>query len=92
MLLLAAYATDEAAIRKTDADKVAAAQTLKPEAWMAFYAYGTYQLSFTDPKAGTIAYNGKVLEIWKKQPDGAWKCIVDTWSSDNPAQPPPPAK
>jgi len=33
--------------------------------------------------------NGKMVEIWKKQADGNWKCIVDTWSSDLPATPPP---
>jgi ketosteroid isomerase-like protein len=26
----------------------------------------------------------KILEIWKRQPDGKWKCIVDTWNFDLP--------
>jgi ketosteroid isomerase-like protein len=33
---------------------------------------------------------GKYLEVWKKQPDGSWKAIVDTFNSDMPA--PPPAR
>lgn len=52
------------------------------------YAYGTYQLSFNDAKGKPVNDQGKILEIWKKQPDGRWKCAVDTWNSDLPATPP----
>jgi hypothetical protein len=31
------------------------------------------------------------LESWKKQADGNWKCIVDTWNSDLPAAPSTPS-
>lgn len=47
------------------------------------YLYGTYQLSITDPKGGPpVRDTGKLVEIWKKQADGQWKCIVDTYNSD----------
>jgi ketosteroid isomerase-like protein len=29
---------------------------------------------------------GKYVEVWKKQADGKWKCIVDSYSSDMAAQ------
>lgn len=129
----------EAAIRKTDADWVKAAQTKNPDAWMAFYSddaiilppndpsanthdsirkgiaglmslpglsltwqptkvevarsgdlgylHGTYQMSFSGPGGKTINDTGKLVEIWKKQADGSWKCIVDTWNSDLPPAP-----
>jgi ketosteroid isomerase-like protein len=49
------------------------------------YLYGTYQLSIKDPKGGpSITDTGKILEVWKKQPDGQWKCIADTYNSDIP--------
>jgi len=49
------------------------------------YLYGTYQLLIKDPKGGpTITDTGKLVEIWKKQSDGKWKCIVDTYNSDIP--------
>jgi ketosteroid isomerase-like protein len=49
------------------------------------YLYGTYQLSIKDPKGGpAINDTGKILEVWKKQSDGKWKCIVDTYNSDLP--------
>lgn len=53
------------------------------------YLYGTYDMSFDGPKGQRISDQGKILEIVKKQPDGSWKCIVDTWNSDLPAAPPP---
>jgi ketosteroid isomerase-like protein len=31
---------------------------------------------------------GKYLEVWRKQPNGSWKAIVDTFNSDMPAQSP----
>ena len=134
-------AADEAAVRKTDADWVKAAQTKQVDAWVAFYGddavvlppndktadskesirkvvgdllalpglsanwqmtkvevarsgdiaygWGTYELAWNDAKGKPVTDRGKLVEIWKKQSDGGWKCIVDTWSSDLPAAPPP---
>jgi len=49
------------------------------------YLYGTYSLSIKDPKGGPPVHDaGKIVEIWKKQADGKWKCIVDTYNSDLP--------
>ncbi len=57
------------------------------------YLYGTYSLMIQDPRGGTpIRDSGKLLEVWKKQADGKWKCIVDTYNSDLPAAPAPEAK
>jgi ketosteroid isomerase-like protein len=39
-----------------------------------------------------VSNTGKLVEIWKKQADGKWKCIVDTYNSDLPAAPAPEAK
>jgi ketosteroid isomerase-like protein len=56
------------------------------------YVYGTYHMTVKDAKGGpTFEDNGKIVEIWKKQADGKWKCAVDTYNSDTPL-PPPPAK
>jgi len=57
------------------------------------YLYGTYSLTIRDPKGGApVSDTGKLVEIWKKQADGKWKCIVDTYNSDLPAAPAPAAK
>jgi ketosteroid isomerase-like protein len=52
------------------------------------YLYGAYKLAITDPKGGPAVNDaGKFLEVWKKQADGKWKCVVDTYNSDIPAPP-----
>jgi len=57
------------------------------------YVYGTYSLSMKDPKGGPPTDDtGKMVEIWKKQADGKWRCIVDTFNSDLPASPTPDSK
>ena len=57
------------------------------------YLYGTYSLAIRDPKGGpAVSDTGKLVEIWKKQADGKWKCIVDIYNSDLPAAPAPAAK
>ena len=49
------------------------------------YLYGSYELSANDKTGKPMSDTGKLVEIWKKQPDGQWKCVVDTWNSDSPA-------
>lgn len=49
------------------------------------YLYGTYALDVRDAKSGATTHDtGKFVEIWKKQANGQWKCIVDTYNSDLP--------
>jgi ketosteroid isomerase-like protein len=55
------------------------------------YIYGSYQLTMgATSQSGPVNDTGKFLEIWKKQPGGKWKCVVDTYNSDLPL--PAPAK
>jgi ketosteroid isomerase-like protein len=53
------------------------------------YLYGAYQLKMQNEKGVPVSDYGKNVEIWKKQPNGGWKCIVDTWNSDLPPAPLP---
>jgi len=48
------------------------------------YLHGTYELSFDNPNGGRIEDHGKYVEVWKKQPDGSWKCAIDMFNSDVP--------
>ncbi len=55
------------------------------------YIYGSYKLTIgAFGGSGPLNDTGKFLEVWKKQPNGKWKCIVDTYNSDVPV--PAPAK
>lgn len=51
------------------------------------YSAGVYQMSSKDAKGNDYHETGKYNEVWKKQADGKWKCIVDIWNAD-----PQPAK
>jgi ketosteroid isomerase-like protein len=53
---------------------------------------GTYNLRMNDATGKPIHDRGKYLEVWKKQPDGNWKCGADMWNSDLPVSEPPPAE
>jgi len=48
------------------------------------YGYGTYELTMNDAKGKPMTDHGKILEIWRKQADGKWKCGTDIWNSDLP--------
>lgn len=49
------------------------------------YSSGTYEVKFNDPSGKPGNDRGKYLQVWKKQADGSWKCVMDTWNSDLPA-------
>ena len=46
---------------------------------------GTYELRFGDSRGTPVSERGRLLEIWRKQTDGSWKCVVDAWNPDPPA-------
>jgi ketosteroid isomerase-like protein len=48
------------------------------------YLYGTYSMTMNDAQGKPVNDSGKILEVWKKQPDGKWKCVADIWNSDLP--------
>jgi ketosteroid isomerase-like protein len=43
-----------------------------------------YELRFGDSRGALVSDRGRRLEIWRKQADGTWKCLVDTWDFDQP--------
>jgi ketosteroid isomerase-like protein len=51
------------------------------------YSTGTYALAMKDPQGKPVADKGKFMEVWKRQPDGGWKAVADTYNSDLAAQP-----
>jgi uncharacterized protein (TIGR02246 family) len=49
------------------------------------YVVGVYQITMKDPQGNPATEHGKLVEVWKKQPDGKWKCVADIFNSDQPA-------
>ena len=57
------------------------------------YVIGTYLIAMKDSHGKPKDDTGKLIEVWKKQADGKWKCVADTFNSDLPLPAPPkPAK
>jgi ketosteroid isomerase-like protein len=58
------------------------------------YLIGVYQMTSKDPQGQPVTDHGKLVEVWKKQPDAKWKTVADIFNSDLPPAPPPapPAK
>ena len=52
------------------------------------YLYGAYSLTMTGPDGKPVTDFGTNVEIWKKQTNGNWRCVLHTWNSDLPTSPP----
>jgi ketosteroid isomerase-like protein len=48
----------------------------------------SFELRFSGPRGAPVSDRGRRLEIWRKQADGAWKCIVDAWNLDEAVEAP----
>lgn len=48
------------------------------------YTMGTYQSRMMGEEGKMVTEPGKWLSVWKKQPDGAWRVVVDTYNTDIP--------
>jgi len=46
------------------------------------YTIYTYQMSLDGPNGKPITDQGKDMAVWKKQSDGVWKMVADTFNSD----------
>lgn len=51
------------------------------------WTWGTYTLTTTDSAGTNKAFYGKYLNVWRKQPSGLWKVIIDI-GNQNPASVP----
>ncbi|HEY7964990.1 MAG TPA: DUF4440 domain-containing protein [Steroidobacteraceae bacterium] len=48
------------------------------------YATGTDEISLTTPDGKHVVEHNDSVGIWRRGPDGAWKCAVDIWNSAGP--------
>ncbi len=49
------------------------------------YTTDTFELTQQNAKGNSLTQHGKHVVVWKKQPDGTWKVVIDIWNSDGPA-------
>jgi ketosteroid isomerase-like protein len=53
------------------------------------YNYGRFEIKAPGPDGKEVVRGGWFLTIWKRQPDGSWRYVMDNGAPDRP--PPPPA-
>lgn len=53
------------------------------------YNYGRYESRAPGPDGTERVGGGWFLSIWKRQPDGSWRYVMDTGVPDRPPGPPP---
>jgi ketosteroid isomerase-like protein len=56
------------------------------------YNYGRYQARSQGADGTETVREGFFLTIWKRQPDGSWRYVMDNGAADRPPTPPPPPK
>jgi ketosteroid isomerase-like protein len=49
------------------------------------YVSGSYEFTENDASGKPITDKGKYVEVWKKQTDSGWKCVVNIFNSDLPS-------
>ena len=49
------------------------------------YSYGPQETTVNDAEGNPVTDRQKWVAVWKKQPDGSWKCAVLILNSDGPA-------
>jgi ketosteroid isomerase-like protein len=49
------------------------------------YATGINQVSFNDSQGKQVTVNGKAVTVWRKEPSGDWRCVLDIWNEDAPS-------
>lgn len=48
------------------------------------WATGNYTWSATTPDGTSLSFDGKYQTVFRRQPDGRWKILLDCWNSNTP--------
>jgi ketosteroid isomerase-like protein len=48
------------------------------------YSIGTFELTVDDAEGNPVTRNGKYTTVWRKQEDGQWKVVSDTFNFNSP--------
>ena len=48
------------------------------------YSSGTDRISLNTPDGKSVTEENRAVAIWKKQPDGSWKCVMDVMTPAAP--------
>lgn len=60
--------------------------TFSPDGQLA-YMRSTSEITEPGPTGAPVTMAGRAITVWRKDPDGQWRCVVDIWN-DPPASAP----
>ncbi|MGH9866965.1 MAG: YybH family protein [Candidatus Polarisedimenticolia bacterium] len=49
------------------------------------YMVGTNKVTMPGADGRTVDMAGKAVTVWRKESDGAWRCVLDIWNAVPPA-------
>lgn len=52
------------------------------------YTIGANSITFPGAQGGTTTVEGRYVTVWRKGPDGRWRCVIDTWNPAPATSPP----
>ena len=44
------------------------------------YGTGTNRVTFSGPDGRQVTVEGKAVTVWRREPEGVWKCVIDIWN------------
>jgi uncharacterized protein (TIGR02246 family) len=50
------------------------------------YTTGTNRVTFAGPDGRQVGIEGKAVTVWRRENDGAWKCVIDIWNDASQPQ------
>ena len=59
---------------------------LSPDGRLA-YLVGTTDITANDASGHPVTNHARLLNVWRKDPDGVWRCVIDVWVDPPPAGP-----
>jgi ketosteroid isomerase-like protein len=50
------------------------------------YTIGSNRVTVPGADGSPVAITGKAVTVWRREPSGAWRCVLDIWNADpNPS-------
>jgi ketosteroid isomerase-like protein len=55
--------------------------SLSPDGQLA-YLLSRNAVTMPGPAGQPVTTNGRALTVWRREPDGSWRCAVDIWNAE----------
>jgi ketosteroid isomerase-like protein len=60
---------------------VSSEASLSPDGQLA-YLLSTNAVTMMGPEGQPVTTNGRAVTVWRREPDGNWRCAVDIWNDE----------